>query len=68
MSRATGCVFTRIMDQGDTFDQIAVKDLIASNHTHVDVARSMTGAGYPMSEHAVRRHRKSDCSCNWAAV
>jgi len=63
MSRATGCVFTRVISQGDAEDRAAVMALVTSNRTHVDVAREMTGAGIFMSEHAVRRHRKNDCTC-----
>jgi hypothetical protein len=64
MSRATGCVFNRIISQGDAEDRAAVTALVTSSRTHVDVAREMTGAGIFMSEHAVRRHRKSDCTCS----
>ena len=68
MSRATGCVFTRIISQGDAEDKAAVMALVTSTKTHVDVAREMTGAGIFMSEHAVRRHRKADCTCALVAA
>jgi hypothetical protein len=32
------------------------------------VARIMTGAGFRMSEHTVRRHKKRDCMCEQVAV
>lgn len=68
MSRITGCVFTRIISQGDAEDRAAVIALVTSTKTHIDVAREMTGAGVYMSEHTVRRHRRSDCSCALVAA
>ena len=68
MSRATGCVFTRIISQGDAEDKAAVLALVHSDRTHVDVAREMSGAGVFMSEHAVRRHRRNDCTCALVAI
>jgi len=68
MSRATGCVFNRIISQGDAEDRAAVTALVTSTKTHVDVAREMTGAGIFMSEHTVRRHRRSDCTCALVAA
>ena len=63
MSRATGCVFHRIIAQGDAEDRAAVAALVNSDKTHIAVAREMTGAGIYMTEHVVRRHRRSDCTC-----
>ena len=68
MSRATGCVFHRIISQGDAEDKAAVTALVNSDKTHIAVAREMTGAGIYMTEHVVRRHRKHDCSCVLVAV
>ena len=68
MSRATGCVFSRVISQGDAEDRAAVMALVTSTKTHVDVAREMTGAGVFMSEHTVRRHRKADCTCALVAA
>jgi len=68
MSRATGCVFNRVISQGDAEDRAAVMALVTSTKTHVDVAREMTGAGVFMSEHTVRRHRKADCTCALVAA
>lgn len=68
MSRATGCVFNRIISQGDNEDRAAVIALVTSTKTHIDVAREMSSAGIYMSEHTVRRHRRSDCSCALAAA
>jgi hypothetical protein len=68
MSRATGCVFQRVISQGDAEDRAAVTALVTSTKTHVDVAREMTGAGIFMSEHAVRRHRKADCTCAMVSI
>jgi hypothetical protein len=68
MSRATGCVFSRIISQGDAEDRAAVMALVSSDKTHVAVARAMTEAGVFMSEHVVRRHRRSDCTCKLVAA
>jgi hypothetical protein len=68
MSRATGCVFNRIISEGDAEDRAAVTALITSPKTHIAVAREMTSAGIYMSEHTVRRHRKADCSCAMVAA
>jgi hypothetical protein len=57
----------RIYEQFDNQDRAALMDLFLSDRTHIDLAREMTDAGHPMSEHTVRAHRKSDCSCNWVA-
>ena len=61
------CIFNRIQGQLDTDDIAALNNLL---HTaqHVTVAREMTAAGYPMSEHTVRRHRKNDCMCAQVAA
>lgn len=58
----------RVANQGDAEDRAAVAALVGSNKTHVAVAREMTGAGVFMSEHAVRRHRKADCTCALVAA
>jgi len=68
MSRATGCVFSKVISQGDAEDRAAVLALINSPATHIAVAREMTGAGIYMTEHVVRRHRKADCTCQLAAA
>lgn len=68
MSRAKGCVFQRVIEQGDAEDKAAVIALVTSDKTHTQVAREMTGAGVFMSEHVVRRHRKHDCTCTLVAV
>ena len=68
MSRPTGCVFHRIITNGDAEDQAAVTALINSPKTHIAVAREMTGAGIYMTEHVVRRHRRNDCTCQLAAA
>lgn len=65
MSRTKGCIISRIMNQGDQADQEALQTLLNSDTTHINVARTLTDAGAPMSEHVVRRHRKADCSCGW---
>lgn len=65
MSRTKGCMFSRIINEGDQQDQEAVQSLLNSDKTNTDIARDFTEAGYAMSEHAVRRHRKADCSCGW---
>ena len=68
MSKVSGCVFMRVVNLGDAEDRAAVTALLTSNKTHVAVAREMTGAGVYMSEHAVRRHRKNDCTCALVAA
>ena len=65
MSRVKGCVFSRIMSKGDMADKEAVLTLLNSTKTNIDIARDMTSAGVPMTEHTVRRHKKNDCSCGW---
>ncbi|MDO5866020.1 MULTISPECIES: hypothetical protein [Paenarthrobacter] len=65
MSRNKGCMFSRIINEGDPQDQEAIHNLLNSTKSNTDIARDFTEAGHPMSEHAVRRHRKSDCSCGW---
>lgn len=56
------CIFHRIQQQFDGEDRAALNTLLESKG-HLAVAREMTAAGFPMSEHTVRRHKKSDCSC-----
>jgi ferritin-like metal-binding protein YciE len=65
MSRIKGCIFSRVLNQGDHADREAIMGLLNSGKTNIDIARTMTDVGVPMSEHAVRRHRKNDCSCGW---
>ena len=56
------CIFNRIKAEFDREDQAAL-DTLLQTRGHLAIAREMTAAGYPMSEHTVRRHKKSDCSC-----
>jgi len=63
MSKTPGCMFRKIFAQIDNDDRDALIDLLLSDRGHVDVARTMTDAGHSMSEHTVRSHRKSDCTC-----
>ena len=56
------CIFLRIQAQFDHEDRAAL-DTLLSSKGHLAVAREMTAAGFPMSEHTVRRHKKSDCTC-----
>jgi len=56
------CIFHRIREQFDAEDNAALEQLLNTS-SHISVARIMTGAGYRMSEHTVRRHRKGDCQC-----
>jgi hypothetical protein len=65
MSRAKGCIISRVMNEGDQADREALQTLLNSDATNIGVARTLTDAGVPLSEHAIRRHRKSDCSCGW---
>ena len=60
------CIFNRLRDTFDNEDRAAL-DLLLETKGHLDIARAMTGAGYPMSEHTFRRHRKNDCTCNRVA-
>lgn len=68
MSKVKGCVFHRVISEGDAEDRSAVNSLLNSSATHVAVAREMTGAGIYMTEHVVRRHRRNDCSCSMVAA
>lgn len=61
------CIFSRIQERFDTDDTAALNTLLATKG-HLDIAREMTGAGFPMSEHTVRRHKKHDCMCNRVAA
>lgn len=61
------CIFSRIQDQFDTEDTTVLNALL-STKGHIAIAREMTAAGYAMSEHTVRRHKKRDCSCDRAAA
>jgi hypothetical protein len=61
------CVFSRIQEQFDAED-LAALDMLLQTRGHLTIAREMTAAGYPMSEHTVRRHRKQDCSCGRVAA
>lgn len=60
------CVFNRMRQELDGEDIAALNTLLESRG-HIDIARELTSAGYPMSEHTVRRHRKGDCMCGVAA-
>lgn len=61
------CIFHRIQSEFDREDQVAL-DALLQTHGHIAIAREMTAAGYAMSEHTVRRHKKRDCSCDRAAA
>lgn len=61
------CIFHRIQAEFDGEDRAALNTLL-STKGHIDVARAMTAAGYKMSEHTVRRHKKLDCSCERVAA
>lgn len=61
------CVFHRIREQFDGEDRAALDQLLNTS-SHITVARIMTSAGYAMSEHTVRRHKKRDCMCEKVAV
>jgi hypothetical protein len=56
------CVFNRIRSEFDHEDN-AVLDKLLASRGHLAVAREMTAAGFAMSEHTVRRHKKGDCMC-----
>jgi len=56
------CVFHRIQTTLDAEDKAALNALL-NTAPHITVARELSAAGYPMSEHTVRRHRKHDCMC-----
>jgi hypothetical protein len=59
----SACIFHRIQKGLDAEDKAALNTLL-SVAPHITVARELSAAGYPMSEHTVRRHRKNDCACN----
>ena len=56
------CIFHRIQTDFDAEDRAALNTLLMTAG-HLTIAREMTAAGYQMSEHTVRRHRKGDCMC-----
>jgi hypothetical protein len=56
------CIFHRIRSEFDAEDRAAL-DTLLMTAGHLAIAREMTAAGFPMSEHTVRRHRKQDCTC-----
>lgn len=56
------CIFHRIQAEFDNEDRAALETLLQTRG-HLTIAREMTAAGYRMSEHTVRRHRKGDCQC-----
>lgn len=56
------CVFARIRADFDPDDLTALDQLLNTSGP-LSVARIMTSAGYKMSEHTVRRHKKRDCMC-----
>jgi hypothetical protein len=60
------CVFNRIRAEFDP-DDLTALDQLLNTSGHIAVARIMTGAGYRMSEHTVRRHKKGDCMCQVTA-
>jgi hypothetical protein len=61
------CIFSRIQAEFDHEDRAAL-DMLLQSRGHLAIAREMTAAGFPMSEHTVRRHRKLDCSCGRVAA
>lgn len=61
------CIFHRIQAEFDSEDRAALETLLQTRG-HLTIAREMTAAGYRMSEHTVRRHRKGDCMCAKVAV
>ena len=56
------CIFHRIQSEFDGEDRAAL-EMLLQTRGHLTIAREMTAAGYVMSEHTVRRHRKGDCQC-----
>lgn len=67
MSRAKGCVFRTVNERFDQEDTTALNHLLKTRG-YLAVAREMTNAGFPMSEHTVRRHFKGDCTCHLVAA
>jgi len=63
----SACIFKRIQERFDADDTAALNTLLTTKG-HLAIAREMTSAGFPMSEHTVRRHKKSDCTCNRVAA
>jgi hypothetical protein len=61
------CIFHRIQQGFDSDDHAALEQLLNTS-SHVTVARIMTAAGYRMSEHTVRRHKRRDCMCEQVAA
>ncbi len=61
------CMFSRIQADFDSEDKAALSHLLNSRG-FIDIARELTAAGYPMSEHTVRRHKKHDCMCSRVAA
>jgi len=61
-TKMSRCIFHRIQQQFDSEDRAALETLLQTRG-HLTIAREMTAAGYAMSEHTVRRHRKGDCTC-----
>ena len=61
------CIFHRIQAEFDGEDRAALNTLLETRG-HIDIARAMTAAGYRMSEHTVRRHKRLDCSCERVAA
>jgi hypothetical protein len=61
------CIFHRIQAEFDGEDRAALNTLLETRG-HLDIARAMTAAGYRMSEHTVRRHKRLDCSCERVAA
>jgi len=56
------CVFNRIQSEFDAEDRAALNQLITTSGP-LSVSRVMSAAGYKMSEHTVRRHKRGDCMC-----
>ena len=61
------CIFHRIRAEFDQEDLLALDQLLNTSGP-LSVSRIMTAAGYRMSEHTVRRHKKRDCRCEQVAV
>jgi len=63
----SACIFNRIQGRLDADDKAAL-DTLLTTKGHLETARLLTEAGFPMSEHTVRRHKKNDCTCNRVAA
>lgn len=55
----TGLTLARLNDA----DRVALEGALASEMTHVAIARALADEGHKIAQQSIGRHRKGECAC-----